>query len=72
MLCWGANDAGQLGDGTTQGRARPAPVPGLADVVQIAAGAAHTCARLGDGTVRCWGSFAGTTGAAPADRKSVV
>jgi alpha-tubulin suppressor-like RCC1 family protein len=30
-------------------------VPALADVAQIALGERHSCARLGDGTVRCWG-----------------
>jgi alpha-tubulin suppressor-like RCC1 family protein len=32
----------------------PAPDAGIA-IVQIAAGERHTCALLGDGTVRCWG-----------------
>jgi alpha-tubulin suppressor-like RCC1 family protein len=66
--CWGADDHGQLGDGTTgdaeHERTRPvivrtSPVgPALTDVVQVATGASHTCARLMDGTVRCWGSNA--------------
>jgi len=32
------------------------PVPGLAGVVEIMAGNSHMCARLTDGTLRCWGS----------------
>jgi hypothetical protein len=38
-----------------RGRRRPAIVPGLADVVQIALGFHHACARLRDGDLRCWG-----------------
>ncbi|MFZ5897104.1 MAG: SpvB/TcaC N-terminal domain-containing protein [Myxococcota bacterium] len=58
VRCWGSNSSGQLGDGT-QGNTRAAPVvvaglpaPG---VMQVVAGVAHTCALVGDGTVRCWG-----------------
>jgi alpha-tubulin suppressor-like RCC1 family protein len=51
----GDNEEGQLGDGTTIGRASPTLVPGLSGVVEIAAGSDFTCARLTDGTVHCWG-----------------
>jgi len=30
-------------------------VPVLTGVVELSAGGGHTCARQGDGTVRCWG-----------------
>jgi Regulator of chromosome condensation (RCC1) repeat len=65
VWCWGANDAGQLGDGTRDGEAceggvpcRPAPtqVVGLDDVVEVQAGGRHTCARRADGGVWCWGA----------------
>jgi alpha-tubulin suppressor-like RCC1 family protein len=56
VRCWGANDHGQLGDGTTDRRTEPTPVPGLDGVAQIAAGGDDTCARMRDGTVRCWGA----------------
>jgi alpha-tubulin suppressor-like RCC1 family protein len=55
MDCWGFNNHGQLGDGTTTNRSSPTPVPGLSNVTAITAGGYHTCALLADTTVRCWG-----------------
>jgi alpha-tubulin suppressor-like RCC1 family protein len=40
--------------GTKSGPPLPA-VKGLRDVVEVAAGAQHACARLKDGSVMCWG-----------------
>jgi alpha-tubulin suppressor-like RCC1 family protein len=58
-MCWGFNGSGQLGDGTTEQRSRPAPVVGLtAGVLAVTAGAAHTCALLEGGAVKCWGDNA--------------
>jgi alpha-tubulin suppressor-like RCC1 family protein len=58
VQCWGANDVGQLGDGTLAGRGAVARVRGDLSFVQVSAGLAHTCAltRLGD--VYCWGNDA--------------
>ncbi len=59
VACWGANESGQIGDGTIGGtRLAPVNVPNLANVVSIAAGEAHTCAVLASGTARCWGQNA--------------
>lgn len=55
VLCWGDNAFGQLGDGTTNDRTRPVTVPNLGNVVEIAAGALHTCALVEGGVVYCWG-----------------
>ncbi len=57
--CWGRNDVGQLGDGSTQGRAQAVDVVGIErPVVSVAVGPLHTCARLDDRTLRCWGDNA--------------
>jgi alpha-tubulin suppressor-like RCC1 family protein len=58
VLCWGDNYFGQLGLGTSgrdRGTLRPIKIPGLRGVVQLAVRATHACARMLDGTVRCWG-----------------
>lgn len=56
LYCWGKNDSGQLGDGTTNDAAAPMAVPGVDHVVSAAVGARHTCALLGNRTVWCWGA----------------
>ena len=67
MRCWGGGGAGQLGQSATANIGddeTPASVDVIDvgdDVVQIAAGGAHTCALVEDGDVRCWGR--GTEGA---------
>ncbi len=65
VQCWGANDLGQLGLGHTStiGDDETPLDGGLVDLggraaEQIVAGAAHTCALLDDGAVRCWGDNA--------------
>lgn len=55
LRCWGANDSGELGNGTTAGSATPVDT-GLAGVSGASAGTQHTCAALTDGSARCWGA----------------
>jgi alpha-tubulin suppressor-like RCC1 family protein len=53
--CWGLNDKGQLGDGTTNIRTTPTKVLTSARFTTIASGYAHTCALTIDGSAWCWG-----------------
>jgi cysteine-rich repeat protein len=60
VRCWGANDFGQLGLGTSADLSAQKPyqngVVALgAPAAAIAAGRAHTCALMQDASVRCWG-----------------
>ena len=56
VWCWGPNDHGELGDGTTQVRVLPVKVQGLPGrALQVLVGRGATCARLEDGQVFCWG-----------------
>jgi alpha-tubulin suppressor-like RCC1 family protein len=56
VSCWGANESGQLGNGSTASSNIPVAVTGLTDVDGIVAGGAHSCAHKTDGTVWCWGA----------------
>jgi alpha-tubulin suppressor-like RCC1 family protein len=59
--CWGRNDLGELGDGSTADSSVPVAVDTsgvLAGKIltQITAGAGHTCAVDSSGAAYCWGS----------------
>jgi len=55
VSCWGDNDEGELGNGTTTSRLRPVHVSGIATATQVSVGWYHACALLADHTVSCWG-----------------
>jgi alpha-tubulin suppressor-like RCC1 family protein len=55
-VCWGVNDRGQLGNGTTTDSATPVPVTGLdRGVREVVAGFEHSCAITDAGALHCWG-----------------
>jgi alpha-tubulin suppressor-like RCC1 family protein len=75
VQCWGDNQYGELGNGTTTGpetcngdqacSATPVVVSDLGGVTAISAGGAYSaCALLSGGSVQCWGLSGGSTPAA--------
>jgi len=56
VKCWGFNDRGQLGNGTTTKSIFPVLVSGINNAIKVAAGNSHSCALLSTGEVKCWGS----------------
>ncbi len=55
VWCWGWNNVGQLGNGTTINASRPVQVTGLTNATQVASGDSSSCALKSDQTVWCWG-----------------
>jgi len=54
-VCWGLNQNGRLGDGTTTNRAVPTPVRTTLRFLQISAGTFHSCGLTTENRVVCWG-----------------
>jgi alpha-tubulin suppressor-like RCC1 family protein len=54
-LCWGLNEYGQVGDGTTTNRSSPTTVAGGHAFAAVTAGLRHTCALDTTGAAWCWG-----------------
>ncbi|HJL49758.1 MAG TPA: MopE-related protein, partial [Polyangiaceae bacterium LLY-WYZ-15_(1-7)] len=58
VFCWGENEHGEIGAGAdpeTMPQLPPTQVVGITNAVQLAGGYWNHCARLADGSVRCWG-----------------
>jgi alpha-tubulin suppressor-like RCC1 family protein len=58
VRCWGQNDTGQLGNGTTTDSPTPVNVLGLPDAREIECGPSHCCATRTSGQTVCWGQNA--------------
>jgi len=54
--CWGSNDHGQLGDGTTSNSSTPVPVSGGHAFFTLVTGGNHTCGMDLDHIWYCWGA----------------
>jgi alpha-tubulin suppressor-like RCC1 family protein len=61
VKCWGFNEHGQVGDGTTIPRPTAVQVAGLTNVTQIGLGVFYSCALTSSGGVKCWGDGFGLT-----------
>lgn len=55
LYCWGKNDEGAVGDGTTIDRVRPVAVAPSLRFKAVSATFDHTCAVTTDSLVFCWG-----------------
>jgi alpha-tubulin suppressor-like RCC1 family protein len=53
--CWGKNDNGQLGNGTTVDSTSPVVVRTITTATAVSAGDNSSCAILLSGRIRCWG-----------------
>jgi alpha-tubulin suppressor-like RCC1 family protein len=62
---WGANESGELGDGTTTDRYAPVQVTGLNNVIAVAAGGSYTVALKSNGYVWIWGEHLNGTDLTP-------
>jgi alpha-tubulin suppressor-like RCC1 family protein len=56
VMCWGTNESGQLGIGSTAESLAPTKLISLSGIGQVAAAARFSCAREVSGKVWCWGS----------------
>jgi len=56
--CWGSNNQGRLGDGTTTDRTIPTLVSGEYTWASVDGGVSHTCGVTTAGEAYCWGNNA--------------
>lgn len=55
VKCWGQNDKGQVGNGTTINQLTPVGVSGLGSGVTAVSASGHACALTTAGRAKCWG-----------------
>ncbi len=69
VQCWGWNNYGQLGDGSSVTySSTPVEVPGIANAVALGTGYYHSCVVTSDGKAYCWGAgWGGQLGSGSSD-----
>jgi hypothetical protein len=74
VKCWGADESGQLGNGTFSANSLVGEVIGLkGPAIAIRAGHDYACAIIAGGTMQCWGSnSAGRLGNGPGPDSAVA
>lgn len=72
VWCWGDNQYGELGDGTTNNSGYPVWVRLPRRAVDVSTGYSHSCAVLDDGTAYCWGANTGGRTAPTLDSEGVL
>lgn len=71
--CWGDNNVGQLGNGSTVDSAIPVVVRNISTATAVSAGGNSSCAILASGGLRCWGSnLDGQLGTGSSENSSLV
>ncbi|MGV9792252.1 protein kinase domain-containing protein [Gordonia sp. NPDC003422] len=55
VYCWGNNEYGAVGDGTTTNRTVPTRVPGISNATQVSVGGLGTTCAVAGGQAYCWG-----------------
>ena len=55
LQCWGRNNHGQLGDGSSAQSSLPVSVSMTGVPVQLSTGDWHNCAIMDDASLQCWG-----------------
>ena len=55
LFCWGLNNQGQVGDGTTKLRKSPVQIGSATDWSQVSLGWFTSCGLRTDGSAWCWG-----------------
>jgi Regulator of chromosome condensation (RCC1) repeat len=65
VACWGKNDRGQLGNGSTADSAIAGEVAGVLGAQELAVAGDLACVRIGGGNVACWGAGVATATRVP-------
>lgn len=59
LKCWGRNNYGQLGDGTTTNKLVPTLIDSSTNYIDVDVGSTSTCGITSAGVLKCWGDNSG-------------